>query len=288
MKKFFIVLAVALAAVSPSFGWGRVGHATVAKIAADHLTDNARKVLKEYLGDDTTVSIASDADVFRPVWVIDLGFIPTNPGDARVTWLKKFDFSTPLNISPVSHSVTVDKDFAALRTDNLNGAYVNNAAYYVAQYAKELKEGAATMDPAMRKRKISIIVHMLGDMHCPMHIVYLDRDPVKGGFKVTINGKETSLHKWWDGGIFSAEGYTSFVDVAYLADTRTEEEIREITRGDIFDWVHETAVDSWPAHQIKEGDEKDVSYSSEMRPILLKQLRNGGYRLAALLNSIFE
>ena len=288
MKKFFIVLAVALTAVSPSFGWGRVGHATVARIAENHLTDNARKALREYLGDDTIVSISSDADVYRAVWVIDLGFIPTNPGDARVTWLKAFDFSTPLNISPVSHSVTVDKDFVALRTDNLNGAYVNNAAYYVDQYAKELKEGAATMDPAMRKRKISIIVHMLGDMHCPMHIVYLDRDPLKGGFKVKINGKETSLHKWWDGGILSAEMPYGFVDVAHLADTKTEEEIREITRGDIFEWVHQTAVDSWPAHQIKEGDEKGVSYAAEMRPLLLKQLRNGGYRLAALLNSIFE
>ena len=288
MKKLFLILGIALVAVAPAFGWGRVGHETIAKIAEDHLTDNARKALKKYLGEETIVTISSDADVFRAFWTIDLGFVPTNPDDARLSWLKAFDFSTPRNISPVSHSVTVDENFVSLRTDNLDGAYVNNAAYYVDQYARELKEGAESMDPEMRLRKLSIIVHILGDMHCPMHIVYLNRDPYKGTFDVKINGKVTRLHRWWDAGIFTAEGIYCFTDAAHIADIKTEEEIREICKGDIFDWVHESAVDSWPAHQVKPGDEKDITYSVQMRPILLRQLRNGGYRLAALLNSIFE
>ena len=288
MKKLFLILGIALVVASPAFGWGRVGHETIAKIAEDHLTDNARKALKKYLGEETIVTISSDADVFRAFWTIDLGFVPTNPDAARLTWLKAFDFSTPRNISPVSHSVTVDKDFVSLRTDNLDGAYVNNAAYYVDQYAKELREGAESMGPEMRLRKLSIIVHILGDMHCPMHIVYLDRDPLKGTFKIKVNGRETTLHKWWDGGIFTAEGIYCFTDAAHLADIKTEEEIREICRGDIFDWVHECAVDCWPAHKVQPGDELDITYSVQMRPILLRQLRNGGYRLAALLNSIFE
>lgn len=288
MKKLILFIMIALMAASPAFGWGRIGHETIARIAEDHLTDNARKALKEYLGEDTIVTISSDADVYRAFWVIDLGFVPSNPEAARLTWLKAFDFSTPLNIAPISHSVTVDKDFVSVKTDNLDGAYVNNAAYYVDQYAKELKENAANMDPAMRKRKISIIVHMLGDMHCPMHIVYLDRDELKGTYKVTINGKETRLHRWWDVGIFSAEGFYSFLDAAHMADIKTEEEIKEICRGDIFDWVHELAVDCWPAHLVQPGDVKDVTYSTEMRPLLLRELRNGGYRLATILNRIFE
>ena len=133
-----------------------------------------------------------------------------------------------------------------------------------------------------------LIVHLLGDMHCPMHIVYLGRNEVKGHIKVTIGGKEYTYHSWWDGGIFSTLVPFSYSDVAALSDTKSRKEIAEITRGDIFDWVHESAVDSWPVHALKEGDVKDVTFAIEMRPILYNQIRNGGYRLAALLNDIFR
>ena len=279
-----------LAGAPQASGWARLGHAVVAKVAEDHLTPKAKKALAEYLGGEDIVTVASDADIMRPFWTIDLGFVPSNPEAARLAWLvpEGFDTSTPLNISPISHSITVDKDFISLRTDNLNGAYVNNAAYYVEKWAKELKEGAATMDPEMRRRKISLIVHLIGDFHCPMHIVYLDRDERKGGYKVTIGKSNTRYHGWWDGGIFVNLVPFSYNDVARLVDTKSKKEIKEIVKGDVYEWAHQSAVDSWPAHCLQEGDVAGQDFPMKMRPILFNQLRNGGYRLAALLNDIFK
>ena len=290
MRKRLSLLAslLILAGAPQASGWGQLGHAATAKVAQDHLSPKAKKALAQYLGPDTIVSVASDADTYRDVWTLDLGFKPTNPEAARVAWLTGFDFSSPENIAPYSHSVTVDKDFVSLKSDNLNGAYVNNCAYYVERMARELKEGAQTMDPAERKRKISLIVHFLGDMHCPMHIVYLGRDEVKGGFKVTVRDKQYRYHSWWDGGVISMATPFSYGDIAALADTKSKKEIKEITKGDIYDWVHESAVDSWPAHNVKAGDSLDKAFPVEMRPILFNQIRNGGYRLAALLNDIFK
>lgn len=291
MKRLLLTLSVLVLAGAPlASGWSRLGHAVVAKVAEDHLSSKARKALAAYLGDETIVSISSDADLQRPFWTMDLGFIPTNPEAARLSWLvpQGFDMNTPENISPISHSVTVDRNFNSLRTDNQNGAYVNNAAYYIEQYARELKEGARTMDPELRKRKIALIVHLIGDFHCPMHIVYQGQDELKGSFTVTIGKSQVRYHGWWDGGIFANLLPYSYSDVARIVDTKSKKEIAQITKGDVYDWVHESAVDSWPAHRVKEGDVLDQAFPLEMRPILYNQLRNGGYRLAALLNDIFR
>ena len=168
----FLVPAILLVNCFESGAWGQIGHSTIAQVAQNHLTPKAQKALNEYLDGLPLAIIASDADIYRGPWTVDLGFIPTNPEAARVTFVKNFDFSTPLNISPWSHSITVDMDFNCYPTDNLDGAYINNAAYYVDKLAAELKANAKNMDPYERYKAIAIIVHLMGDMHCPMHIVY--------------------------------------------------------------------------------------------------------------------
>lgn len=278
-----------LANTLPSAGWGQIGHSTIAQVAQDHLTPEAAKALDEYLDGLKLAIIASDADIYRSQWTVDLGFIPTNPDDARVKWLKEFDFSTPLNISPWSHSITVDMDFNCYPTDNLDGAYINNAAYYIDKLAAELKENAENMDPYERYKAIAIIVHLMGDMHCPMHIVYLPDNVVKGHYFVDWKGKQRDMHVIWDGTLWDSYYDWSFRDMAYLVDTASPEEIAEITAGTVYDYAECSARDSWPAvSAYTEGDVLPRSYATDMRPLLFSQLRNGGYRLAAIFNEIFR
>ena len=291
MKKTLTAIALLVLAslFSPEAkSWGNLGHATVAKIAQDHLTPKARKALMKYLGVPLP-AIASDADVFRAVWTMDLGFVPTNPDDARVAFLKNFDFTTPLNISPWSHSITVDENFKCFPTDNLDGAYINNDAYYVSMLSKQLHDHAGKMDPYERYKAIALIVHFLGDMHCPMHVVYLPANTVKGHINVTYKGKQISLHAFWDGSVFETNLPKSFGDLAYLADNASAKEIREITEGDVFDWAGRTAEKCWPLNNTwKDGDTLPATYATEMRPVLLEQLRDAGYRLAKVLNETFR
>ena len=295
MKK---ILSITLAAASmllsnilPASAWGLIGHSTIAQVAQNHLTPKAEKALNKYLDGNKLAIIASDADVYRGEWTVDLGFIPTNPDDARVSFVKNFDFSTPLNISPWTHSITVDlkNDFKCYPTDNLNGAYINNAAYYIDNLSKELKENAENMDPFERYKAIAIIVHLMGDMHCPMHIVYLPDNPVKGHYFVEWKGKQQDMHVMWDARIFTAYYDWSFLDMAYLVDTASPKQIKEITEGDVYDYATRSARDSWPVvDQYKDGDVLPASYATDIRPVLFSQLRNGGYRLAAIFNEIFK
>lgn len=269
--------------------WGQVGHSTIAQVAQNHLTPKAKEALHRYLDGLPLAIIASDADVYRAFWTVDLGFIPTNPDDARVTWLTDFDFSTPLNISPWTHSITVDMEFNCYPTDNLNGAYINNAAYYIDKLAAELKENAENMDPFERYKAIAIIVHLMGDMHCPMHIVYLPDNVNKGHYFVYWKGKQQKMHVIWDGRIFDDYYKWGFLDMAYLVDTASPEQIADITKGTVYDYASSSARDSWPVvSQYVEGDPLPKSYATDIRPVLFSQLRNGGYRLAAIFNEIFQ
>lgn len=275
--------------IYPSAGWGQIGHSTIAQVAQAHLTPKAERALDKYLDGLKLAIIASDADVYRSQWTVDLGFVPTNPDDARVKWLKEFDFTTPLNISPWSHSITVDMDFNCYPTDNLDGAYINNAAYYVDKLAKELRDNAESMDPYERYKAIAIIVHLVGDMHCPMHIVYYPDNVVKGHYYVKWKGKEQDMHVIWDGGIWDKYYDWSFMDMAFLVDTASTEEIAEITSGTVYDYAESSARDSWPAvSAYSDGDTLPGSYATDVRPLLFSQLRNGGYRLAAIFNKIFR
>lgn len=293
MKRTFAMMLLAASALLISnheaAAWGQIGHSTIAQVAQNHLTPAAKEALHEYLDGLPLAIIASDADVYRGEWTVDLGFIPTNPDDARVSFVKNFDFSTPLNISPWSHSITVDMNFNCYKTDNLDGAYINNAAYYVANLAKELKTKAKRMDPYERYKAIAIIVHLVGDMHCPMHIVYYPDNVVKGHYFVDWKGKQQDMHVMWDGKIFDAYYNWSFLDMAYLVDTASPKEIAQITKGDIYDYAESSARDSWPTvSAYKDGDVLPRTYATDIRPVLFSQLRNGGYRLAAIFNEIFK
>ncbi len=277
MKRIFTILASAsllLINVLPASAWGQLGHSTIAQVAQDHLTSDAEMALNRYLDGLKLAIIASDADIYRGKWTVDLGFIPTNPNEARVSFVKDFDFTTPLNISPWSHSITVDMDFNCYPTDNLDGAYINNAAYYVDRLAAELKVNAENMDPYERYKAIAIIVHLVGDMHCPMHIVYLPDNVVKGHYFVEWKGKKRDMHVIWDGTLWDAYYDWSFRDLAYLVDTASPEQIAEITLGTVYDYAENSARDSWPAvSAYKEGDTLPRSYATDVRHLLFSQLR---------------
>lgn len=273
----------------PSAAWGQIGHSTIAQVAQNHLTPAATLALDKYLDGLKLAIIASDADVYRGQWTVDLGFIPSNPDDARVSFVKGFDFTTPLNISPWSHSITVDMNFNCYPTDNLDGAYINNAAFYIDKLSAELKQNADNMDPYERYKAIAIIVHLMGDMHCPMHIVYLPQNTVKGHYFVEWKGNMHDMHVIWDGTLWDEYYDWSFSDMAYLVDTASPEEIAKITEGTVYDYAGDSARDSWPAvSAYSDGDTLPRSYATDVRPLLFSQLRNGGYRLAAIFNEIFR
>lgn len=294
MRKIFFLTAVAILLSSVAYGWGSTGHAAIAQIAEDHLEPKTRKVLDEYLGGKHLADVASDADKYRKVWLHDIGQEISNPGVLRLPKWREELADVPTNMEPYSHSFTVDEDNQCLRYCILDGKYYVNSVMELSEIIRDLKEHSATMDPEERSRKIRLVIHLIGDMHCPGHISY-KAGKVKGGSTaaVTIGEKKTTLHKFWDSGIFSmAFPGLKYDGIAKLADTARKKDIKKITRGDVFDWGHDSAEAAlvgrtYQGEKIRKGQNLPASFPEDMKPLCLSQIRKGGYRLAAQLNELF-
>lgn len=289
MKKFVLLLALLLPAAA--YGWNSIGHAAVAQIAENHLEKNTKKALKKYLKGTDIVEIASYADKYYYQWYRDIGWECTNP---KILRRKPSEMDVlPTNFEPWCHSYSVDSLFNTYRTNRNGDEYVRNAIMDLDWLVQNLKENVATMDPEERLKQIALVVHLTGDFHCPMHILYVPMAPTGGKYSLYINGEKINIHTFWDTRIwrFLNKDWT-YLEFAEDADTASKQEIEEITKGDVYDWGKANAIAAWPAHHLTNATQEQrqltTAYPESMRWLVYQQIRNGGYRLAKLLNYIFS
>lgn len=282
MKKTLVAIAAFFCTISAS-AWNDMGHATVAAIAEKHLSRSASRAVKEYLGDKSMVLSASDADYCRAIWTLDLGFVPSNPEASQPAWIIELDRTLPKNIAVYAHMFTVDQDFNPYPDSNLNGKYIQNAVWEIAILADKLKKNAKNMDPVERQRDLLLLIHLVGDIHCPSHITYKPFTGQPG--TITVAGRKGTFHHYWDA---SPEwGSWSFSDLAGELDNASVKEMKEISAGSPYDWGKDSAKSCYEVNQVKTGDSFHKSKVVEFRALSFSQLRKAGYRLAAILNDIF-
>ena len=285
--KRILLIAVALIAINVDAGaWAALGHAISAKIAEDHLTPEAKAAVKECLGDLSIVAVASDADIYRGRWTLELDFEPTNMDKVHPKWVEGLDPDLPNNITFYGHTYKVDEQCRPYRTNNFDGYYRTNLVLDIDNLSNELKNWKQ-LSQDRRCVVLSLLVHLVADLHCPDHISYED-DNTLGQFEITFKKRKMKRHEMWDSDILASIIPWSYSDAAVLVDTADESYIAEVTKGDVYDWGYDSALMCKVAHEVKQGANVPRAYAADMRNLTFMQLRNGGYRLAALLNSIFE
>jgi hypothetical protein len=186
------------------------------------------------------------------------------------------------------HTYSVDKDLKPLRYIRKGDEYVKNCLYYIDTWAKELKKGHKKMNDSVRLTHLALIVHAVGDMHCPVHIRLHD-DTTLGVYKVTYGNKKTDFHRLWDAGLVGATHPWSYSDLAQILDISNSNEIAEICKGDVFDWGEDAARTATPLRIYKADaviNKQEFMHQHLATGELL--LRKAGYRLAKVLNEIFE
>ena len=68
----------------------------------------------------------------------------------------------------------------------------------------------------------------------------------------------------------------------------TEEQQRAAIAGDIYDWGRESAANSKCIYDVKPGDKLGHDFILKYKPLAEEQLAKAGYRLAKVLNDIFD
>lgn len=271
-RSAFAALCLLLCCTAAS-GWGRQGHATVARIAENHLTRTTAKKVSAIMHGEPISGYASYADENKKHLLVDMGFDPTGD-DPRINTLPHtFEASAA--------------DFEPFRGINDNGRYVKNCIHFIEQYAADLTNWKE-LDDSTAFTELVLLVHFVGDMHCPEHIRYNPDDMTIGYYNVTFLGDEIRYHTLWDSVIISQRYPWSFGDLAYILDGASDAEIEEITAGKPYDWGRDIARKCRPVHDVQPGAKLNSKWYNEQLPLVRMQLRDAGYRLAKELNMIFD
>lgn len=271
MKRLLLIVGALILVSTTAYGWGRREHAAVAKIAENHLTPKAKSLLHKYMHRRSIVYYSCYADDYQPLY-IDLGWDPSNYR----------------RMAMFPHTYCVDENCRPPRSNRDGDKYIKNCLYYIDTWSKELRENHAKMNDSVRLTHLALIVHAVGDMHCPVHI-RLHNDTSLGIYKVKYGNKTRDFHGLWDRGVVGAVSPWSYTDLAELLDTSSEAEIAEICKGDVFDWGEDAARTATPLRHYKAGDTIDpVQFRHENLAIGELLIRKAGYRLAKVLNEIFK
>ena len=257
MKKRISFFAVVLLFVMVS--WGGVGHKTVATIAENHLTAQAKTSIKALLGDQSIADIASWAD------------------EARNTPEYKF--------TGVWHYVDLPLgyDFAKF-SDVVKNQPEGNVYTAVLKYEAELKSNSTPLEE--KAIALKFVVHFIGDLHQPMHV---SRAEDKGGnsIQVQFNGKGMNLHSRWDSGLINREGKT-FDQMAKDYDNASAADIKKWQSDDLMHWIWESYQVSTQIYgDVEKSNKLDDAYYRKYMPVVQERIEKAGIRLAGELNSIF-
>lgn len=252
-KKSLILLFVPLL----SLAWGQKGHDVVASIASRHLTPAAEKAVDSLFAGKSMVYWAN--------------------------WLDNASHTTEYDYSRTWHYVNIDAN------ETFDTAQKQPKGDIMTALNEQITLLCdSTSSPSDSKLALKMVVHLMGDLHQPMHA---GRRSDLGGnrHKVKFFENETNLHSVWDSRVPETGHKWSYTEWTDQIDRASDELQQALLEGSIRDWTresHEIAKEIY----LTTPEESVVGYDYIARwtPTVEQQLLKGGLRLAHVLNYIFD
>ena len=290
-NKLKISLIILLTFISiSSYAWWDSTHMVVARIAEENLS---KKTIK------------------RSYELIDLlkDFYPESPDFiTAATWADDVASTGFTGWAWHGKSLPHDPD-DLLSTDKKNlilASLKNNAVYGINQAILTLKNPEA--HEYTKAIMLRFLLHVVGAIHMPLHCTSLyskdfpSGDYGGGKFKLDIDlNRKNTLHALWDSCLMRdgirLERPLSDSGTAYIEEFKNEitslypkSSIAELEVTDFDAWVYEShKIGSENAYYgIKINDTPSDEYIQKNRKIAYRQVAKAGYRLADILNEIFE
>ena len=242
-----------------TMAWGLLGHRIVGEVADHHLKKKTRKEIKKILGGET-IAMASN-------W---MDFIKSD---------KSFDYLNNWHYVNLPQNLTYEQAKSRLESDTSTNAYTR-----IRFVSNELRK--KDLPAEMKVMYLRILVHLVGDIHQPMHC---GRAEDKGGNDVKVKwfNRPMNLHSLWDSDLIESQ-QLSYTEYATAVDIVGKQQVAAWQKDDLSRWIFESYQVS---EQLYRDAEKNTSYSYRYNfdylDTLNTQLAKGGVRLAALLNDIF-
>ena len=287
---FTVAFMLLTATPAPASAWGNEGHRIVARIAMGLLTPAARAEVIDLLGNDRLDNVALFADDIR-------GAPPPRTRPETKLWhFADIPVGQQFNANARYCNRSPWGDCIVEALDRFNDVLFNDFS--------DFPTDRLEYDNS-REEALKFIVHFVGDLHQPLHCADKNGDGGGGRRRVKFfNGPTISLHSLWDSGILRrAMTNDNRTIVTYAnrlsADLTTEQRnfarsTTRVTRAQIIDWANESNaiaardVYTGVADNMNTVSALGQSYFDTNRPNVDDQLKQGGVRLARMLNSAFR
>jgi hypothetical protein len=238
--------------------WGRIGHRTMARLAASQISPRARTEVRRLLGDVSLAEASIWADEVR---------------EARPETSPWHYVNIPISDSgyrPEVHCPT---------------ACVVSAAEAQLAILRDRRQS-----DERRAEALKFVIHFIGDLHMPLHAG--DRGD-RGGNGVTVwyQWRRTNLHALWDSRMIEARiaGEDQLVS-ALERRAREHDNLASVRAGTITSWTmesHRLARDLvYP--RLSPWLFITDRYVDEAMPVIEERLFQAGVRLAGVLNQVFD
>jgi hypothetical protein len=298
--------ALFLALSTNAFGWGQLGHETVASVASLYLSPSARKAVQKLLGEESMAKASIWPDEIR-----------SNP---------RFDFAKPW------HFVQIDPGSEYQSEKIAHGGDILTALTMMEKILRS-KEKPYRSDKVQigKGDALRFLIHFVGDIHQPLHVSN-GHDRGANACNVKWHGKANSdrhlwsLHSVWDFGLLESLRLSPEVLARRLAERVTKNEVLNLQASTYLDWANESKAirpnvypqvggkirgeleqpycgkykvetktispREWKEVVAKIRKDKDIpnlgkSYEKTFLPVVESQLLKAGVRLAGTLNKVF-
>ncbi len=283
MKRSLLFVCLLLSAQS-LFAWGQNGHRIVAQICYDNLNEKTKAEIDDILGDNYLSQIATWPDFIRSE--------------------KAWDFTKPWHFITIDTFKTVSQVIEEAaenpEIDNVVEAieFMKNILAGDIQATNKFQElmdenGVKPLEGSIKITALAFLVHFIGDVHQPMH-VGKGNDYGGNKIKVFFFDELSNLHSVWDEGIIEQEGL-SYTELADFVDKHTSPKKADWQKDPLKIWVQESVDYRETIYHYKTDKDKETglpslsyNYQHDFIETVENRLGAGGFRAAAVLNSIFK
>ncbi|MGN1214872.1 MAG: S1/P1 nuclease [Candidatus Cryptobacteroides sp.] len=239
------------------FAWGQKGHDVTCAVARAHLKKKVRRKIDRVLDGQSIVYWSNWLD--------------------NASHSERFAYTKTWHYKNIDADETYENAVPNPEGDVLTAIQAQIAA---------LKSG--TLDKESEALALKMLVHLVGDLHCPMHMGHKSD---RGGnrWQVQFFGNGKNLHGIWDSDILESAHKWTFSEWAEEIDTGGKPEYSEIVSGTPEDWGRETyQLATQIYEQTPVGSKLSYDEVARWAPVIENQLLKGGLRLAAILNDIYN
>lgn len=289
------------ALVGFAHSWDLNGHWIVSLIAGNLISDQATRYIKQTLPTDKAQDIPRSM-AFASAWADFIIHDPTNG----------YGWSANLHFANSQYPTCAAFD---TKINCPGGRCIVTA---IANYT--MRASDFNLPHAQRVEAVKFLIHMMGDIHQPMHLGFQRDD---GGTKLWLNDPATTLHNVWDESLFGwhidkheKENRHRIWNYYAVADDLLEQLETYISSGkqmktfisldDLSEEkkvlarveriAHETSSKYTCSHAYKhvdgswilKNDDLDEDYFKSRADIMLRQFMRAGWRLASLLDAVAE